>query len=74
MSSGLYALLAAGVVLGLTSFAVWMAVRQARVAGRAASEAETNRRMADNAEAQGKIMAERREQGDASNRLGDGSF
>lgn len=74
MSGGLYALLAAGVVVCLASLAMWLAVRQAKDAGRAASEADTNRRMAENAEAQGKIIAEQRDKSDTSNRLGDGSF
>lgn len=74
MSGWLYAVLAAGVVFGLTSFAIWLSVWQAMKAGQAASEADTNRRMAENAEAQGKIMAEHRDKNDTSNRLGDGSF
>ncbi len=65
------------VALGLVAalgFAVFLLARWAARAGRAEVEAETNRRMADHAETQGRIMAEHREPGDTSRRLGDGTF
>lgn len=63
--------------LGLVAAAglsLWLAVLQARARGRAEADAETNRRMAENAETQGRIMAEHRDAGDVSRRLGDGTF
>ncbi len=61
-------------LVGLLGFSIWLATMRAREAGRAEAEAETNKRMADNAEAQGRVMAEHREPGDVSRRLGDGTF
>jgi uncharacterized membrane protein len=53
---------------------VWIAVDQARRRARAEAEAETNRRMAERAEAQGRIIAEHREPEDAARRLDSGTF
>lgn len=61
-------------LVALCGAAVWLAVAQARARGRAEAEAETDRRMAENAQTQGRIMAEHREPGDVSRRLDDGSF
>lgn len=67
-------LIVALTLLAALGFAVWLLARWAERAGRAEAEAETNKRMAENAEAQGRIMAEHREPGDVSRRLGDGTF
>lgn len=65
------------IILGLTAvtgFALWLAVRHAKELGRAEEEAKTNKRMAENAEARGQIVAEHRDPERTSDRLRDGTF
>lgn len=70
MSAMLFTAAAALVVVAV----VWIAVAHARRRGRAEAEAALNRRMAERAEAQGRIVAEHREPADAVKRLEDGTF
>lgn len=69
--TSLYIVLAA---LALVAGLFWLAMREAARRAVAEKEVETNQRMADHAEAQGKIIAEHRERSDAVKRLRDGQF
>jgi heme/copper-type cytochrome/quinol oxidase subunit 2 len=62
------------ILLVVSGFAIWFLAKVSRERGKAETEADLNKRMVENAEATGNIIAEHREPGDASKRLRDGTF